>query len=234
MMRFWRLVQFGAAIALAGGPAAATVTPIATIQANPAMFESTVVTVHGHVYIPTNYRAPTISGYIQDDSGRGINLFGASANTPLLQDVGNIVQVTGRVSLFFTTVEIVDLTEITLLGSGNVPRTPQHLTTGQANGSQWEGTFIEVTGTVQSVIQGFGREYNVDDGSGAIRVRVVPTLGAPEFTPGQIISARGAGSKFASTYLLLVGRSTDVFEGPVGVDASSWGRAKLELGKPSR
>ena len=105
--------------------AGSNATPIATIQANPQSFDGQTVTVEGQVYIPTNYRGDTtFSGYIQDGSGRGINIFGTQANVAALQDPGNIVRVTGEVDIFFTTVEILNLIEVTLLSSGNPPLTP--------------------------------------------------------------------------------------------------------------
>jgi len=217
---------------LAPAVTAQTVTPIATIQASPSTFDGQVVTVQGQVYIPSNYRGTLNSGYIQDSSGRGINIFGTTPNNALLTDIGNIVQVTGTVDVFITTVEITSVTSVTLVSGGNPPLQPQSLSTNAANSSAWEGTFIEVTGTITNV----GRtetstppatNYTVDDGSGATTVRVVDTATPGSFSVGQTITGRGAGSQFSSTFQMLVGRAADVF-----VTTSPSGPAGLSLGGP--
>jgi Bacterial Ig-like domain len=197
-----------------------TATPIATIQANPSSFDGQVVTVRGQVYVPANYRGgTTYSGYIQDDSGRGINLFGSGANDPLLNNTGNIVEVTGSVTMYFTTVEIENITSVTLVSSGNTPLAPLELTTGAAASSSYEGTFIQVTGPITAQAAGGpGMNYTVNDGSGPIIVRVVDTLGAPSFANGTTITARGAGGQFSADYQVNVGLVTDIFEGGGGPD----------------
>lgn len=204
-----------------GGGGGGTATPIADIQANPTAYENQTVTVEGQVYIPSNYRGSTISGYIQDSSGRGINVFGDGANVPALQDTGNVVQVTGTVEIYFTTIEIVDITEVTVVSSGNPPLTPQILSTGAAANSQWEGTFIQVTGPIVSQATGGpGINYTVNDGSGPIVVRVVDSLGVQNFSTGATITARGAGGQFQTDFQVNVGLSSDVFLGGGGNDTT--------------
>jgi len=204
--------------------AAGVVTPIADIHANLLTYTGQVVTVRGQVYIPSNYRGNVFSGYIQDSSGRGINLFGSAADTPLLQNVTNIVEVTGQVATFFTTVEIINITSVVLVSNGNPPLQPQHLTTGQANDAAWEGTYIEVTGEItSSALSGPGINYRVDDGTGSIEVRVVLSLGLPQQPIGTTVTARGAGSRFQAIYQILVGTPTAFFPDiPVAVEAKTW------------
>ncbi len=201
---------------------ASSATPIADIHANTAGFEGQVVTVRGQVYIPTNYRTDVDSGYIQDGSGRGINLFGNGSGVPALQDIGNIVEVTGTVALFFTTVEIEDITSVTVISSGNTPLAPQVVTTSGASNAAFEGTFIEVNGDITSVATNVGgaTNYTVNDGSGAVLVRVHNTTGASSFSQGQTITARGAGSQFQSDFQILVGSPTDIFVDGGGPDTT--------------
>ena len=196
-------------------------TPIADIQADPTGFQGQIVTVQGQVYVPANYRGTTFSGYIQDASGRGINLFGSGADNALLNDVTNIVRVTGTVELFFTTVEILDITEVTLISTGNPELQPQVLSTGAAADATWEGTYIQVTGDVLAKVTGGpGLNYTVNDGSGQIVVRVVNTLGAVEFNVGDTITGRGAGGFFSPAYQVNVGRAADVFLDSGGPDTT--------------
>ncbi len=192
-------------------------TPIATIQANPANYDGQVVTVEGVVYIPSDYRGTTTSGYIQDSSGRGINLFGNGFGVAAARTIGNAVRVTGTVSLYFTTVEIENPTEVTLLSGGNPRPSAAQLSTGAAASNNWEGTFIEISGPITAqAVAGPGVNYTVNDGSGPIDVRVVDTLNAPTFTTGTTITARGAGGLFGSTYQVNVGLVSDIFEGQAG------------------
>ncbi len=192
-------------------PFTGSVTPIATIQADPAGFDGQMVTVEGQVYIPSNYRGTTISGYIQDGSGRGINVFGSEADVPALRDLTAVVRVTGTVSLFFSTVELTNITSVQTLSTGNSKLSPQQITTAAANSSDWEGTFIEVTGTVQSSsVGGPGRNYIVDDGSGGVVVRVVDALGVAVIADGATVTARGAGGQFGSDFQINVGLPTDI------------------------
>ena len=205
----------------AAGVASAQITDIADIQAAPASYDGTVVTVEGQVYVPSNYRGSTISGYIQDESGRGINLYGDGADVSALQDTGNIVQVTGEVDLYFTTVEIVNISDVTLVSSGNPELEPEQLSTGAAADSEWEGTFIEIQGRILSqAVGGPGVNYTVNDGSGPIVVRVVDTLGAPSFGNGKTIIARGAGGQYQDDYQVLVGSASDVYEAGAGPDTT--------------
>ena len=78
-------VFFGLGAAVVPRPSVAQTQPIAAVQENVTALVGTEVTVEGQIYIPTNYRGATISGYMQDSSGRGINLFGSTANNFNLQ-----------------------------------------------------------------------------------------------------------------------------------------------------
>jgi hypothetical protein len=189
------------------------ITPIADIHDRIDEFNGQTVTVQGQVYIPTEYRGTVLSGYIQDESGRGINVFGFGppANDPALQDRTAIVEVTGQIELYQnTTVElIVDV--VRTISTGNPRLTPQPLTTGAAANPLYEGTYIQVTGPIVSQsVGGPGINYTVNDDSGPIIVRVVDTLQAPTFQTGQVITAAGAGGQFASDFQILVGNADDV------------------------
>jgi hypothetical protein len=210
-------------------------TPIADIHANLRQYKGRSVTVQGQIYIPTNYRGSTTSGYLQDGSGRGINLFGSSANNSILQDIGNIVTVTATVDTYFTTIELVNLTTIALVSSGNPPLEPRVLETGEAGNRAWEGTYIQCSGTViAKSTTGSGTSaatnYTMDDGSGSLVARVVDILGAAQFEVGQTITARGAGSQFQSDFQILVGRQDAIFLG--GAPPPAGGGGKLSISGP--
>ena len=96
------------------------------------------------------------------------------------------------------------------------------LSTGDAANARWEGTFIETRGTISAAptMTGGATNYTVNDGSGTLIVRVINLLGAPSFTAGQTILARGAGSKFNADFQILVGTATDIGLDPGGADTT--------------
>jgi hypothetical protein len=172
--------------------------------------------VQGQVYIRSNYRpATTYSGWIQDSSDYGINLFGTTTNSLALQDIGNLVTLTAVVDTYFTTVELVNATNVMLVSSANPPLAPAVLTTGAAANHRYEGTFVEVTGTVSAVATTAGtspaHNYTANDGSGNIVVRVLDIPGVPIFGIGEQITARGAGGQFNADFQVIVGRLADCF-----------------------
>lgn len=138
-----------------------TVTPIASIQADPIGFEGQQVTVVGQVYIPTstgpNVGSGVGNGYIQDGSNRGINIFGQPV-LPEVNDVGNVVAVTGTVRISGSTVRL-DPYVPTLIASG-IPRLgPRTVPLAQALSSKWEGTFIEAEGLISRIDTESGNTY---------------------------------------------------------------------------
>ena len=202
------------------------ISPIADVQANAATLVGTIVVVQGQVYCPGDYKADgSVSAYIQDASGRGINIFGDTRSTGManLNDTSNIVKVTGFVSIFNTTVELVSY-DAQLISTGNPAISPSIQTTGDAALPSNEGTFIETTGVINAISDaassGGAWNFTVNDGSGDVVIRVDddlrPDLGTA-FSLGDEITARGAGSTFGTQGQILVCSGTDIVNnGPVG------------------
>lgn len=155
----------------AGGP---EITPIAAIQANPSAYSN--VTIEGVVTIGAGIIATNwTSGYVQDNSGRGINIFrSAVLDTSLVRK--RLVRISGSVDEFNGVTEIVDYTLQVLAEDQPLPDTLV-LTTGQAGDVSLEGTYVQVTGRVLDIATGLGGGSNitVDDGSGELTVRVWDT-----------------------------------------------------------
>ena len=108
-----------------------SLTPIATIQADPASFEGTLVQIQAQVFIPGDYKADgpmTSAPMFRTASDRGINIFGTIRSTgrDLLNDTSAIVKISGYVDLYFTTVELVNY-EVELVSTGNPELTPFNL-----------------------------------------------------------------------------------------------------------
>lgn len=145
---------------------------IADIQANPAAF--TNVIVEGIITLGAGITTSNFTNaYVQDSSGRGIQIFQSGAIDPDLVR-GNQVRVTGRVDEFGGVTEIVDYT-VQVLSTGNPEPAPLQISTSAAMSNvSLEGTYVEVTGQISEVAGGIGGGTNitVNDGSGAATVRV--------------------------------------------------------------
>jgi hypothetical protein len=194
------------------------VIDIATIQNDLGTWSGRTVTVTGQVTIPVNSRGGTPSGYLQDGSGRGLNLFGGSVQSAVNQ-LGNVAKVTGLVQLYFTTTEITTYTA-TLLATDQPHLGPRRVTVAAANDSRWEGTYIEAEGDVRDIQPSGGSAYTVLVGEGAynITARIANALGIPstDFASGDRVTARGVGSLFQSTFQIAVGNAQDFFKAGAG------------------
>ncbi|MCK4272830.1 hypothetical protein KAX22_09275 [bacterium] len=197
------------------------ITPIADIQADPSQYEGKTVTVRAVVTIGAGPLDNTKTrAYVQDESGRGINLFDYDLHSTLAR--GNLVEVTGEVEDYLgsgyisATTEIKDIT-VTVLDTNQALPDPILLSTGGANDAEWDGTWIQVTGVMleDPYLIGGGYNVNLDDGSGQICIRIWETTGidVSEFTEGDTVTAIGVGSVYSSTYQILTGYQEDIFEG---------------------
>jgi len=204
---------------LAFRTATETVVDIAAIQAEPAFWSGQNVTVIGQVTIPVSSRGGTPSGYLQDGSGRGINLFGGSVQAPV-NELGSVAKVTGLVELFFTTTEITFYTS-TPLATDQPHLGARRVTVAEANDARWEGTYIETGGDLLTIEPSgtSAYSYTMGDGGGAsIVARVAIGLGIPttDFSIGDRVTARGAGSSFQSLFEIAVGNRADFFKPGAG------------------
>ncbi|MBK6899867.1 MAG: lamin tail domain-containing protein [bacterium] len=144
----------------------------------------------GQVYIPGDYKADgtSVSAYIQDTAGRGLNIFGTTRSTgaALLNDTGNLVKVTGTAYWFGTTVELVNY-EVELVSSGNAPLAPALQTTAAAAAAN-EGSYVAAVGPITAISATTGtnpaHNFTIDDGlrpRGRARGR---RPGPPAWRPG--------------------------------------------------
>ncbi|HPF36290.1 MAG TPA: lamin tail domain-containing protein [Candidatus Krumholzibacteria bacterium] len=203
------------------------ITPIATVHADSLGNSFTLVTVQGQVYIPGNYQADGtgVSAYIQDASGRGLNIFGTTRSTgmDLLNSTGNIVKVTGYADYYFTTLELLNY-EVELVSSGNPALSPAVQTSGNAAAPTNEGTYVETSGTISAVATTGGtnpaHNFTVSDGSGDVVIRIDDDLvDMTAWTVGDHLTAAGAGATFNAQGQILVGLLSDLTYTP-GVDVT--------------
>jgi len=206
--------------------AAEVLTPIASVHADSAGFDGMLIKVQGQVYIPGDYKADgtSVSAYIQDASGRGMNIFGTFRSTgmALLNDTSAIVKVTGYVDYYFSTVELVNF-EVELVSSGNPEMIPSSQTTGAAAASSNEGTYVHSQGTVSAIAMTGGSNpatnFTVNDGSGDLVIRIDDSvLDMSTWVVGDLLEAAGAGAAFGTQGQILVGLATKVTNHGQGPD----------------
>ncbi len=222
-------------------------TPIAVIQDSLHLWNGQEVTIRGVVTVGYGQvRDDFTSIYVQDGSGRGINIFDFDPHADLVR--GTEVCITGVVEDFvsegniFGTTEITDLTNIAILTTGNPMPGSQVLTVGESNAFQWDGTLITVNGWVTETPSNAGGGWNVDisDGSGTTTVRVWDSTGLGPFIEAnvdrdQLIEATGVGSVFNDAFQLLLTYQEDLnLAGtpPEGLDTLTVNHATLSVPRP--
>ncbi|MCP4572744.1 MAG: T9SS type A sorting domain-containing protein [bacterium] len=207
--------------------AAETVTSIASIHADSTGFDGTVVMIQGQIYIPGDYQADgtSVSAFVQDASGRGLNVYGTFVSTGMadLYDTTNIVKVTGTLDWYFDTVEIVRY-EVELVSTGNPALTPTSFGTGAAAAFANVGTYVSSTGPITAIATTTGtnpaHNFTIDDGSGPLVIRIDDDVvaGLDTWLVGDVLVAAGAGSQYNSQGQILVGLATDVVNNGQGPD----------------
>lgn len=206
-----------------------TITSIAAVHADSLGFAGDVVMVQGQVYIPGNYKADgtSVSAYIQDTGGRGLNVFGTSRSTgaALLNATGNVVKVTGTAFWFGTTVELINY-EVELVSSGNTPLLPVLQATGAAAAAANEGSYVAAVGPIVAISATTGtnpaHNFTINDGSGPVVVRVDDDLvpGLDAWLVGDELEAAGAGGTFAGDGQIIAGLGADLVNNGQGPDVT--------------
>ena len=205
------------------------ITPIASVHADSLGYAGEVVMVQGQVYIPGDYKADgtSVSAYIQDAAGRGLNIFGTTRSTgaALLNDTGNVVKVTGTAYWFGTTVELVNY-EVELVSSGNAPLAPALQTTAAAAARANEGSYVAAVGPITAISATTGtnpaHNFTIDDGSGPVVVRVDDDLapGLEAWLVGDELEAAGAGGHFGTDGQIIAGLAADLVNNGQGPDVT--------------
>ena len=190
------------------------ITPIASVHADSAGFDGTLIMIQAQVYIPGDYKADgtSVSAYVQDGSGRGMNIFGTTRSTggDLLNDTSAIVKVTGYVDYYFATLELVNY-EVELISTSNPELTPTTLSTIAAAALTNEGTNIKTSGPITAIATTTGSNpaynFTVNDGSGDVVIRVDDDIDAtmPTWLVGDVLEASGAGGSYQSAGQVIVG-----------------------------
>ena len=195
--------------------ASSSPTQIADLYSSQSSDE--LVTVRGIVTIggsgllyPTQTKA-----YIQDASGRGLQLFDYNLIDGL--DRGDEVEVVGYSGYYNTTYQIKDFIFRELSSGNDIPE-PISVNAAQANSANYEGTLIALTGNITEVtpISTTGNNYTIDD---VTTVMIWNSTGID--VSSLIVGFRGefigVGSQYNESFQLLVGYDSDIST-VVGVD----------------
>ena len=195
--------------------ASSSPTQIADLYSSQSSDE--LVTVRGIVTIggsgllyPTQTKA-----YIQDASGRGLQLFDYNLIDGL--DRGDEVEVVGYSGYYNTTYQIKDFIFRELSSGNDIPE-PISVNAAQANSANYEGTLIALTGNITEVtpISTTGNNYTIDD---VTTVMIWNSTGID--VSNLIVGFRGdfigVGSQYNESFQLLVGYDSDIST-VVGVD----------------
>ncbi len=221
--------------------------PIASIQDSLEIYNGKIVTIRGIVTVGYGLiRNDYTSIYVQDDSGRGINVFDFDPHADLVR--GTEVCITGAVEDYvsagnqFGTTELTNITELTVLSTGNPLPESRVLTVAEVNDFQWDGTLVTVNGWVSETPSeaGGGWNVNISDGSGSTTVRVWDTTGlgpyiAANVARDQLIQATGIGSVYNDAFQVLLSYEEDLQltgTAPPGLDTLEVNHAVVKIPRP--
>jgi hypothetical protein len=197
---------------------AQVITPIANIQDSASVYNGQNVTIEGVITIGAGISNNNLlNAFIQDNSGKGIMLFDYDISSAYEADLvrGNILRVSGDVDEYSGVTEIKDFS-YTIISSGNPDPAATILDLG-ANNDIYEGTLVQVTGTIiESYWAGGGTNLNIEDeDENQLTVRVWDSTGIDldEYIEGSVLEARGAGGMYASNFQILAGYQDHLSEG---------------------
>jgi hypothetical protein len=182
--RFFRIIFLCISLTLGIALYGQTPIPIAEIHNNQGTYLNQVVTIQGVITIGADVLVNTrLKAYIQDYSGKGIQIHHPSLNETLRADMvrGNFIRITGRVGIFQNNLQISEFT-YSVMDLGYDPydvAVPLTITQARQH-AQWNGTFVKIVGTMTEAPfhVGGGANVNLRDESGAtITVRVWDTTG---------------------------------------------------------
>lgn len=166
-----------------------------------------VVTIGAGV-LRTNFT----DAYIQDESGYGINIYRAGTLDNQIKR-GNLLILQGELDDYQGKKEIKNYKAILLKTDAEIPAIPK-ISAFQASTSAYEGSFCEVQGLIMSKsVSGGGTNISLDDGTGAVTVRVWDTaqLDLSGYAVGDYVVIRGVGSLYSGAGQLLLCYQEDIF-----------------------
>lgn len=190
---------------------------IADIQNNFDEYDGSQVTVHGTVLIGDNLlQTGNTKIYIQDESGRGIQIFDYDPPAEQLHR-GDAITVSGTVDLYTSGGSSYDVQvggdDIEITSNNNA--LPEYFTIEPTIPNTYNGTWGYVKGTVDDIYyHSTFTKITVKNDSVEVPVMFWNTTGAvvDTFSVGEKVEAQGVISFFNGTLQLLGGYSEDIWE----------------------
>lgn len=184
---------------------------ISVLRNNINQYEDQTVTLSGTVTIGAGVLSSTNTQvYIQDESGRGVQLFNYGSVMNNLER-GTAVTLVGTASLYQGQVEITDF-QYKVESTGNDLPSPVDLTIAEANDTQWEGTFIKFSGEIADKWwAGGGTNVEVANSTDTTLVRIWDATGVDTsaIAIGTTYWFKGVGGVYSGDAQLLLGYNSD-------------------------
>jgi hypothetical protein len=190
---------------------AGTLVDIADIHTNILTYDGSTKTIEGVITIGAGVlRDDRTSCYIQDESGRGLNLYTGTLLTDLTR--GTKIKLVGEVELYYTTVEMINF-EYLVISTGQALPAAQSVSVPGTATAELEGTLTTVTG-ILSEVESYsgGKNLMITEDTDTAIVKVWGTTGinADTLLIGTEYAITGVGSYYSSEFQLLVGYKEDI------------------------
>jgi len=196
----------------------ASTTNIAVIRAEKDNYIGNMVTVQGIVTIGSNVIDNRMTkAYLQDASGKGINLFDYS----LIPDInrGDELHLVGTVIEYNSVLELTDFSFETVSTGNELPEIPS-ISISEANSLEYEGTLVKFNGIISDTsVAGGGVSVYVKLGEDSTTVRIWESTGI-DFSNINIGSSywfQGVVNPYYSDFQLLLAYQEDIW-GATAVD----------------
>ncbi len=187
-------------------------TDISYIHGNIETLTGSIVTIRGIMTIGAGVlRDDKTSAYIQDASGRGLNLYHSRLFTDMNR--GDEIRAVGYVDQYYSTIEVKDFIYERKSIGNTLPAT-QTILIAEANSGAWEGTLVKFYGKITEIVAvGAGNKITVsDDNSNTTAVMIWGTTGinVNNYSVDDLCWFRGVESKYNDADQLLVGYAEDI------------------------
>ena len=191
---------------------------VQTIRDNFSTYSGTIVNLNVVVAIGSGItRTDRTEAYVQDESGYGIVLSATGLLSPALVQ-GDSINLTGEVSEYNGTKQIINFSSTTLATSRPVPGI-RTITSAEMAADANQGSFVRVWGAVQSRGDGVGGGSNVglEDADGLLTIRIWDTTNLLDdptadslLQVGNLVQVFGIASQYNGDGQLLAAYANDV------------------------
>lgn len=204
-------------------------TDLAVIRSNKTQYIDNYVTVKGIVTIGSGVIDDYYTdAYMQDESGRGINLFDFSLIPGL--DRGDELIVVGIVTEYNNVLEITDF-KYKELSTGNDLPAVKTISLSAANSLEYEGTLVKFNGIIADTsIAGYGTTLEVELNGDTSYVRIWDDTGinAADYAIGSSYWFTGVINPYYDDFQLVVGYAEDI-EAALGIAGNELTPMKFQL-----